>query len=206
MSAGPRTPLETAIEAANLLVKRWGRGTALEIVGSVRRNVQHVGDLDFIAPMPKDWNKDALRDAIEDDRYGAGALFGQHRRYPVVVPVRGLKRGFRYAELTVTFAEGATSMPVQVARYDPGDRGNRGWVMLMRTGPKDFGKWLLWKHGQNNGLPKGQPSAAPEPGGGTYLRDKHGKPIPTPDEERVFAVAGLRPVVPERRAEVVARV
>lgn len=203
MSTGPKTSLENMIANAKELMQRWDRPSAhLEIVGSVRRGVQMVGDLDFIAAHPgKDARRDELFEAIEAMKPGHGALFGGPMGYPQVIGLRGLKFGFRMCEVRVQFVEKAEALPVQIHRYDPGDRGNYGWVKIMRTGPLEFGKWLLWQHHRNNHLPESQKAADQEPGGGTYLRDQWGKPIPTPTEERAFAVAGVPFVAPERRRE-----
>lgn len=200
MSKGTRIPLQRALEAIAVLDERISPHIVtgpLEAVGSVRRHVDQVGDLELIAPMPgREYGDDLCRRLAElltdpDD------LFSASRTDRIGSVISGLKLGFRACSFTVWLgSEPRVEMPVQIYRYDPGAGGNRGMVELIRTGPVDFGKAFLarWKVERGIGSPK-IPACRD-----SYLLDANGRRVPTPTEVEAMKMARLRYIDPEERA------
>lgn len=194
MSAGPRLQLEHADAAAAFVMRAWGlEPPAAMVVGSVRRREPDVGDLEIIAPVGEPtplFGGDPLYERIT-------ACVGSARAedMPEVLPLRGLNPGFKAASMTVSLyalAERRTlHLPVQIYRYD---RGNRGWIELMRTGPAEFGRWFLaeWKRRHR----------IPTDGNGSidgWLVDANGERVVTETEGDCFREMGLPVCPPERR-------
>lgn len=160
MSEGPRLPLINADAVAAALFERWKLDPArCFVVGSVRRRLETVGDIEIVAPaMPKAC--DTICQAIEATMPPpASGLFAAAPLTDDMVigrAVRGLKAGFLCASLVVRPFPGDPALdveiPVQVYRYEP---ANLGWMMIERTGPKDYGKWWLWMWKRAWGIPVG---------------------------------------------------
>lgn len=198
MSAGPRIPLEQACALAKELGARWklphlSRLGPIWVVGSVRRERPTVGDLEFLAPHePKE--NDTLYDAIASTLCMPGeaaSIFGAPPDH-IGKPVEGFKRGFLAASFEISMQDQV--VPVQVFRYTP---ANRGWQLLMRTGPSEFGIAFLGKWKEAFGIPKGSETAKASVDG--HLVDKYGNVVPVDSEEDCFAKAGMRYVPPQQR-------
>jgi len=169
----------------------------LEVVGSVRRKCDQVGDLELIAPMPDSTIGDdlcrRLCELLEDPK----DLFSASRTSQIGRVISGLKLGFRTCSFTIRLgAEPKVELNVQIYRYDAGPTGNRGWIELMRTGPVDFGKAFLsrWK------AERGMASPAIPASRNGYLLSPNGEAIATPTEVDALKLAGLRYIEPEERA------
>lgn len=216
MSDGPRIPLARAVAAAQMVMQLWGMtAPGCAIVGSVRRRKPDVGDLELIAPLPEaacrgfdpfepaeaptkvGEDEDELYRKIRASTDGEPDLFNPSKPPPVARALEGLKPGFLMCSLVVRLAAPpAVEIPVQVFRYTPGDKGNRGWCELMRTGPGDFGRQFLvdWKKSFNI-----NPDNRASKDG--FLVDPHGVRIPTPTEEDCFQLCRRAFVPPEERDE-----
>jgi len=223
MSEGPRIPRGNALQVAAELARRWDlSGLRLDhsaqclVVGSLRRGAPEVGDIEIVAPLPA---RLPPRPAPEDDplfrRINAtmanpwtderAALFaglsgvgggggGGGGEEPLGRIEKGLRPGFLAASLVVTPAEGV-EVPVQVYRYT---EENRGWMILMRTGPTEFGQWVLGKWKKAFGIPLGDERypACRE----NHLITNTGAIVPVATEEEVFRAIGVVPIAPDKRA------
>lgn len=214
MSTGIRVPLDVAQRCAASLMARWGMSEPdCLVAGSIRRGSPTVGDIDLIAPMPgakgTAFDRDPLFEAIAADvgvdpaagrevSLFASASMPAARTKPIGEGVQGVNLGFRSCKGIFKFSNDALGrfvLPVQVERYWPGEMSNRGWKILMRTGPAEFSTLVLrrWKHacGTVGTADKGSDQG--------FLVDAAGNPVSTPTEERVFEMAGLMYVRPEDR-------
>lgn len=222
MSDGPRIPLARAVQAAAMVMQLWGMAApSCAVVGSVRRRKADVGDLELIAPLPEaacaaafdPFDPQAGKvEAGDDELYrrifasadGQPDLFNPSKPPPIARAIEGLKPGFRMCSLAVRLSGGgvapAVEIPVQVFRYTPGDKGNRGWCELMRTGPGEFGQQFLVDWKRSFGI-QGDNRASKD----GFLVDPHGVRIPTPTEEDCFRLCRRAFVPPEERDEHAAR-
>ncbi|MFN0133449.1 MAG: hypothetical protein ACKVW3_13095 [Phycisphaerales bacterium] len=179
MSEGPRLPLTTASKVAQVLFERWelsgllpDHSAANLVVGSVRRRRDEVGDIELAAPLPGGWetrklspSDDPLFRRINETmsnpwRDESTPLFGAQQTVPdqpLGYAVRGLKPGFLACSLVLRTRIGI-ELPCQIYRYTP---KNRGWLLIERTGPRDFGKWFLWRWKLQHGIPVGNDRARP---------------------------------------------
>ncbi len=183
-------PLITARRLADDLAGQF-RLAGHEVAGSIRRERSLVNDVDLVAPLPPQTGPDDAYNAIAAlcDVPGQG-LFKPAD--PLGEAVEGAHPFFRYCSLRIRLKGG--ELPVQIHRYDPGELGNHGWILLMRTGPKEFGQAFL-AHWRRVHALRAQ-AVASDLG---YLRLADGTPVPTPTEERAFERAELEYVPPARR-------
>lgn len=210
MSQGLRVGLTYAQDCAMQVCERL-RIDPAGIMGSIRRGCGSVGDIDLVAPLPA-----ALVGAVDgggdgcDVRLGRDdlcarieSLFERPRPEgflpggPVVAGAlgrieKGVAPGFKCCSLVARF--GDLSIGVQIHRYVDGPRGNKGYVEILRTGPREFtmGLFSRWKSG--HGMQ--QLTEASERG---FLVDAVGRAVATPTEASVFEGCGMRWVPPERR-------
>lgn len=198
MSTGPRIALDQARDFAMQLGARWqfphlARLGPVWVVGSIRRERSTVGDIEFLVPHePKD--NDTLYDWIARTLCMPGegdSIFGAPQDH-IGRPVEGFKRGFLAADFEIRMRD--LLVPVQVFRYTP---ANRGWQLLMRTGPSEFGQYFLGKWKDAFGIPKGVEGAKASIDG--HLVDRHGIVVPVESEEDCFAKAGMAFVPPLQR-------
>lgn len=198
MSAGPRLPHAQASSFAQQLGDRWGfrelqRLGPIWTVGSLRRQAPTVGDIEFLCPHePKE--DDTLYEAIAHTLCMPGegdSIFGAPLEH-IGVPVEGFKRGFFAAAFEIRMRD--LVVPVQVFRYTP---KNRGWQLLMRTGPAEFGQMFLGKWKEAFGIPRGVETAKASIDG--HLVDRYGIVVPVESEEECFAKAGMGYVAPVQR-------
>lgn len=199
MSTGPRIPLADADRAVAWIFARWNLSQAqCHVVGSVRRRKDYVGDIELIAPL-RDKHNDPEHASIARTMEG----FIPDSLLSIVEPaetigraVKGLKPGFKAASIEVRRRDGSY-LPVQVYRYTP---DNMGWIMLMRTGPGEFGEWFLGKWKDHWLIPRGDAGHVASKDG--HLVDAQGRVVPVPSEEAAFEKCGLKFVPPDRRAAV----
>lgn len=184
----------------------------MEAVGSIRRQVEYVGDVDLIAPLPDFQGKrptfatdplfvavnKTMTNALQDPDPAAGGLFGGDPAPQTTIvgeAIEGLKPGFKAASLRVICPNGLR-IPVQIFRYTP---ESYGWIKLMRTGPSEFSQAFLsaWKrvHGINNG--QGSIEG--------HLVDVTGKVVPVCDEAAAFRMVGWPFIEPIDRTNYVER-
>lgn len=213
MSRGERLLLSEAMQALEHLRVAW-RAPQLEVVGSVRRGLPHVGDIEVIAEIPPAAR--AAKPRPEDDPFfrlinatmelpwsdEPGTLFGV-AKYQAIIPlnplgkiVRGLKPGFLAASLIMT--PFGRQVPLQVYRYIP---ANRGWVTLMRTGPREFGQWFLGQWKRRWRIPDGEQASRDG-----FLVNAAGDRVETPTEEETFKLCGMDWIAPGVREQVAASV
>lgn len=205
MSAGlNRLPLSLAVAAARCCAEAWKMGADCPVVGSIRRRAEMVGDIEFIAPFPGSKDVDRLFQTIQrtamPSASGPVSLFDASAEESVVEPFviesKGLKPGFKTVSLKahLTNAQLARefTVAVQIYRYT---EVNRGWIEIMRTGPAEFGKWILYRWKIAKGIPESH--QASEDG---FLRNSRGDVVPTPTERAVFAHLGMGFIEPEDRA------
>ncbi len=199
MSTGARMPWADAWAIAEAACLRWGVEPVASTVGSLRRHLDEVGDIELIAPIERE-HGDRLFAAINGTMANpysdqAAALFT-----PVVVPaepmgraLRGLKPGFAAASLVLTPWPGI-EIPCQVYRYTP---RNAGWVRLMRTGPREFGMWFLGRWKKAKGIPIGledRPACVEN-----HLVDAAGNVVSVPTEADAFVQVGSAVIEPSMR-------
>lgn len=222
MSSGPRITLDQARRAAAALAERWQLDTLLPdhtpagvVVGSVRRQRPEVGDLEIVAAMPATPRRGAITAADDplfrrinesmanpwtDER---APLFGATPEPDpariIGEAVRGLRPGFAAASLIVRPWPGVT-LPVQVFRAPP---EARGWLLLYRTGPAEFGAWFLGRWKRARGIPVGDDRHKASIDG--HLVDAHGQIVPVPTEEEAFRLAGVAWIDPAGRDDFMAR-
>lgn len=198
MSTGERMPLDIASSAAAYLMSTWGMAPPeCQVVGSVRRGRPDVGDLEMIAPMPAEGAADPLFEAVHASLHHVENLFGvvgEGTRMTGRV-VKGLKRGFKCCELEVTIYRARTGeprqIPVQIHRYTA---ANRGWIELMRTGPRELGILFLERWKKRWAIPHGQEASREG-----HLVDAGGRVIEVESEARAFEFAGMPFVPPGQR-------
>jgi hypothetical protein len=195
VSSGPRIPLSEARSIAERVIAAWGIGEHT-IVGSIRRECEDVGDIEICVPHPEpvsfyQGGRDGDRPAIADPLFerlastlklaGDKSLFASAGKFGR--EIKGVKHGFRYCQAEVMLEDGAAKRPitVEIHRYRQGSLTNRGWIVLMRTGPEEFSQAVLrgWKARHKRGIHH----AGSEDG---FLVDDAGRPFSTPDEMTIF--------------------
>lgn len=193
--------------------------TTLGLVGSLRRGANTVHDVDLLAPLPTDAEPDMVHDAV-------ARLFGDTKaadRNPLYAAVaapgsewgrvlEGLAPGFKKLTLEVNLRGDAKNpdpgwstpfaLKLEVHRYTPGPKGNRGWIEMIRTGPSGddqelgWGPMMLirWKQRNAGGRShQGWPTFA------------DGTRHPVPDEASAFRAVGLQWIAPKDRSTVLAK-
>ena len=188
--------LERAESIAHWLIEHVIRIPDATVVGSIRRRCKVVGDIDIICPMPGG-KVDDLHDriALRFDTHDGGSLFEPFSAAGYLGDwIRGKLPMARAISLVlVSQSDPKDRLPVQVFRYDPGPKGNRGMIELIRTGPSPFSKRAVirWAELTQGGYCKGgylhhpQPATLP--------------PEPTPDEARAFELLGWDYIEPDQR-------
>jgi DNA polymerase/3'-5' exonuclease PolX len=177
-----RRPLAEAERiAAALVADLEPHCTRIAIAGSVRRRKEQVGDIELVA-IP---------------RYEPAGLFGDraanrlwehlHARDAYRF-TKGDNPDGRYYQLALP-AQSDLQVDLFLAQPD-----NWGLTLLVRTGSAAFSTAMLarWKRAQ--GIGREQLGSVD---GRLVTRD--GRVVPTPDEETIFQLLGMRPVPPERR-------
>lgn len=162
-------------------------------VGSLRRNAPMVGDIEFLAPH-QDKAGDLVYELIEPTLAmpGSGDLIFAPPADTIGRPTEGFRKGFLSASFEVTL--GGVTVPVQVFRYTP---QNKGWQLIMRTGPQEFGIHFLGEWKRAFGIPLGVESCKASRDG--HLIDSFGVVVPVESEEEAFQKAGMRFVPPQQR-------
>lgn len=182
--------------AADYLLRIWSRlGAEIMVVGSVRRQRADVGDLEFVA----EWRKpgdDPLHECLEAMSGRPESLFAaEHPGLPPITVVRGVKPGFLDAAFVVHLVDKGTDkpydIPVQIYRFR---EGQRGWKIVMRTGPSDFGQWFLWRWKAAMGIPANGLASS-----GGYLLDRAGQPQHIDTEQEAFRLCRVAWVNPDHR-------
>ena len=196
MSTGTRINIADAQRLAAWLFKHWVLDPkTCFVVGSVRRQCDTVGDIEIIAPR-RDKKDDPEFERISATMEGTvlRSMFDAPVAQPIGRAIKGLKPGFlaAYMELD-TRTVGA--FPVQIYRYGP---DNFGWIMLMRTGPADFGEWFLGRWKDAHGISRGDPRFRGSIDG--HLVDASCMVVPVRTEDEAFARINVKPVPPERRS------
>lgn len=198
MSAGSRLPLALGQDASRALMQLWCMPSdSVLVVGSVRRQCEDIGDLEFTARMPVDKSRDELHRSIAATIRQEG-LFEATKPKTFGVAVEGFKPGFKYCSLLMTLERDGQQyeLPVQIHRYAHGD-SNRGWIEIMRTGPADFGEIFLSRWKKQHGIPREKPASVEG-----FLVDATGARVSVPSERVAFELCGLKYIEPHVREEV----
>lgn len=225
MSEGPRLPHSKAAAVAAAIFEKWelsglqpDHSASCVVVGSVRRKRDEVGDIEIVAPLPIGWNARKLTPADDPlflrinstmtNPYRDGSmasLFSVPKDdFPAAdgvmgTAMRGLKPGFMACSLVLRPWKGI-EIPCQIYRYTP---DNRGWVLIERTGPRDFGVWFLWRWKMRFGIPvKDENHRASID---NHLVDASGRVVSVSNEQEAFRLAGERYIPPEERDVFMAR-
>lgn len=215
VSDGPRMTLIQAERFAEAFLRRIGfesiaavETSGVEIVGSLRRRRDSIGDLDFIAPLPRvlegrkiEAHHDPLFSAINaivdnptvDER---STLFvaKPNPEGAIATAIKGLAPGFRECRLQVVAVNWQLVVKVNVYRYDA---ATYGWVKLHRTGPQEIGPWFLGRWKKAYGIPTGDERRQASKDG--YLIDAGSNVVPVASEEEAFRLIGSNYVFPEAR-------
>lgn len=223
MSQGPRIKLSDAKRLCDDLFNIWGLDDRCVVVGSVRRGLPDVGDIEIIVPVEEIGSEDGWASAL----VGA-ALRGRKIDYlfnringsmsnpwtdpkaqersmfepePIVVEpepgqiVGRAVRGLKPGFLAANLELTPTGLvvPCQLYRYT---EANRGWIELMRTGPAEFGQrfLILWKQRWN--IPFGDDHKASIEG---HLVNREGERVHTPTEAACFDLCGMKYIDPTER-------
>lgn len=219
MSEGPRIELSRAVEVSDVLFERWKLPRAdvypgCMVVGSVRRMKPEVGDIEMVAPLPRGWDYRKLGPE-DDELFGAinatvdnpwsdesAPLFAATPPTPPVPPVptavprvlgsavRGLKPGFLACSLLLRPWDGL-DVPCQVYRYTP---ENLGWMLIERTGPREFGMWFLGQWKRRYGIPVGVEGR--QASVNNHLVNAGGVVVPVPTEAEAFRLCGMAWIEP----------
>lgn len=180
-----RIPIERALKACDYIRDQLAIPRCL-VAGSIRRRVPMVKDIELVVPMPLEGAPDVLYDRIavlfspRPDPDAALNLFT--RAEPpagkwIGRVVKGHNERFRYCQLALrTGLEPQVDLNIDIFRYDPGEKGNRGWIELIRTGPDTFGRGacIRWKTLSNGRSDEG------------YPRHSDGTAVAVPSEEAAF--------------------
>lgn len=182
MSAGTRIPLHLADHIAKQVsdVLRPVVAT-LEVVGSVRRRRDTVGDIEFLAQPSFDLD-----------------LLGE--RTPSIEPVKAamlklgtwVKGGDRMMQVTDLLGRPGLKLDLYIV-HPPSAIGSQ---LAIRTGPADLGHYVVMRM-QYFGYRHTD---------GYAIKVSTGETVPTDTEEQFFALAGVPCVPPERRDELFARI
>ncbi len=174
----------------------------LEVVGSMRREREMIGDLEVLAPFPLA-DDEETKIADEDDPLyrvlcrvvsnppAPKGLFAQPApAAPELIlgeAEKGLKPGFKYCKIRLMPKLGpngeATPIGLDVFRAT---RESWGWAHLMRTGPAEFGEWFLKQWKRRWGIP---PTSQASIKG--HLVDARGNVVEVLDEQQAFKLCGL---------------
>lgn len=217
MSQGPRIKLGDARRLCQDLWNIWGLDDKAVVVGSVRRGLPEVGDIEIVVPaqvpalkvtqagnehidflfiringsMSNPWThpKAKERSMFDPPEPVTERVIEPEPDQIIGEAVRGLKPGFLSASLLLRPL--GLEVPCQLYRYTP---KNRGWIELMRTGPADFGRLFLiaWKRRWN--IPHEQQASIDG-----HLVNRDGEIVHVPDEHAAFSLCGMEFILPESR-------
>lgn len=203
--------------------------TLLEVVGSLARigkpcndwrDENTVHDVDLLAGLPGEDQDDTLYESLRtllgdrkaaekaplfDSTANPGSAYGtatsglapRFKKCVIEMPLPGapdaIDAGWRLP----------FTLKIEIHRYTPGALGNKGWVQMIRTGPGaksenelGWGEMMLhrWKHRNPGGCSRDAYPCLPD-----------GTRVPVPDEERAFALVGLKWIEPKLRTTVYAK-
>jgi hypothetical protein len=214
MSTGPRIKLADANRLCSDLFNIWGLDDRCVVVGSVRRGLPDVGDIEIIVPvqevkqrgddqfdylfnrinasMSNPWTDPKARErSMFDPEPMSGSVVEPDPGQIVGRAVRGLKPGFLAANLELMPT--GLVVPCQLYRYT---ESNRGWIELMRTGPAEFGQRFLVNWKRRYGIPFGEDHPASIEG---HLVNREGQRVHTPTEAACFDLCGMKYIEPAER-------
>ena len=183
------------------------------IVGSLRRMRPTCRDIDLVAGMPTPpsdgkWLPvdDRLFMSINQvvtNPWGAKTEPGlfqtaqtdssEQSRRRIGYAKSGLQPGFLCCSLVLVPEEGI-EIPCQIWRHTP---RNRGWCIIQRTGPAEFGRWFLGEWKRTHRIPIGDQEHRASIDG--HLVDASGHVVPVATEEEAFEKAGLKYIPPHMR-------
>ncbi len=181
MSKAQRPLAEAERVAAALVADLEPYCARIATAGSVRRRKVQVGDIELVA-IP---------------RYEPAGLFGDRAANRLWEHLhtsdayrftKGDHPDGRYYQLALATYPGL-QVDLFLAQED-----NWGLTLLVRTGSAAFSTAMLARWKRVQGIGREQPGSVD---GRLVTRD--GRVVPTPEEETVFALLGMRPVPPERR-------
>ena len=153
----------------------------IEVAGSVRRRKESVGDIELVA-IPR-----FEPAGLFGDR-SANALWAHLHAGTAYRFAKGDNPEGRYYQLALPAFPGL-QVDLFLARPD-----NWGLTLLVRTGSAGFSAAMLARWKRVQGIGRERPGSMD---GRLVARD--GRTMPTPEEETVFHLLGLRPVPPEQR-------
>jgi hypothetical protein len=177
----------------------------LDVVGSMRREREMIGDLEVLAPFPLA-DDEETKIADEDDPLyrvlcrvvsnppAPKGLFAQpattSKDLILGTADKGLKPGFKYCKITLMPKLGpngeATPIGLDIFRAT---RESWGWAQLRCTGPAEFGEWFLKQWKRRWGIP---PTSQASIKG--HLVDARGDVVEVLDEDQAFRLCGLNKV------------
>lgn len=201
------------------LARRWARTLRdriedecerVEIVGSIRRGREEVGDIELlIEPIMRVQQGDLFAgDARPDTQAVVDSLRDQEPDRSVV------KGGSRYVQMALTQDE-HTGQRQKLDMFFCHPPASWGALKTIRTGPSELGRILVtmlrekgWR--QHKGAVWCPAHDVPPPVAGgseptTQIDSRAFVRIPTPEEEDFFEAVGIEYVPPERRDELAQR-
>ncbi len=195
MSAGTRVPYALASRVAAQLAGVLAVGCErVAVAGSIRRKEATVGDIEIVA-IPRTHRETIRAGLFEDsevevdelqvtlDALIADGTLMLHPDDP--------KRGPRYSKLV--HVESGIQVDIFSAATD-----TYGMALLIRTGPAAYSQWVVTEaRARRYHVAKGYEIHP----GGMSCGAIPCQPIPTPEEEDVFAVLEIHPTTPESRGK-----
>lgn len=205
----PRIPIAQAHRLAEALFTLWKLPSSAVVAGSIRRGRPRVADVELVVP-PAEGQRDALYERISDmmDSDIPESDLWPRSRNAVGHAVKGLTKGFQYARVVVRpSAIGVEcdlpTVPVDLFRWreergieGAAPKSNRGWVIIVRTGPDDFGEQFLATWKRKCKCPKDREISRQN-----WLLSPRGNTLHTPTEESVWAQTGILSVSPQQREQ-----
>lgn len=180
MSSGPKRPFREVMAVAELVLERLSpMCERIEIAGSLRRECDLVGDIEFVAiPRPMNPRLDGvisrpyLLDLWLDEQAAGGRLF------------RG-KQGNRQQDFRFWTA---TRRLYRVELWLQPERATWGQNLMIRTGSQDFSRWMVTPRSQGGAVPCDDRGRQLYVSRDARWRTQSGELVETPEEEDVFAL------------------
>ena len=181
MSSGTQIPYHAAYELAQEVSRELtpivGR---MKAVGSLRRKVMNVGDLEFLVEPHFDTDLLGEKEAITQPIKDALMRFGTW-----------LQGGERAMRITDLFGHTGVQLDLYIA-HPPAEWGS---LLAIRTGPRDLGVICVTEMRRRGFVHRE----------GRVIQIRGRAHMPTPTEEDFFELAGVPCVPPSRRDELIQR-
>ncbi len=199
MSEKRRIPLAQAEELAAELVSLLSPSCdRISVAGSIRRRRPEVGDVELVAiPLVIERERPTglfESEIVREDQLAVSCetLFDRKDQYGRQIWTKRLDSNGRHAWGPLHKRATWRGFAVDLFCATP---ANWGWILLLRTGSREFNQRLVTERRKGGCMPEWLQSK-----GGMLMSS--GQLVPTPTEESVFLALGLEFVPPELRTEI----